>query len=159
MQTMLVMMQLTSALDRHLSKVTRSAGLTAHDALILGCLADRPGIPASQVASKASRSRQNLQRSLERLEERGFVERCESCIRKRAAGWALTETGQGLWAEIGRGFASQERELTHRGLVTRNYLDAVKHLTFELLKPKAYDWSTTGLLDIPQPEKIPDWDL
>ena len=43
--------------------------------------------------------------------------------------------------------------------MTQRCLDAIQHLTFELLKPTPSDWSTIGLRDIPQPEKIPDWDL
>ena len=89
---------------------------------------------------------------------RRFVERCESCVRKRAAGWALTESGNELWADLVRQFESQERELLNRGLVSKELLDAIQLLAFELIRPKPSQ-SNIGLLDIPQPEKMPDWDL
>ncbi len=158
MQTMLVMRQLSSVLDRLLSEVTRSLGLPAEDVLVLGWLADRPGIPASQVAWKVGRSRQNLQRALERLEQRGFTQRYESCVRNRAAGWALTESGNALWADLLRQFDLQEQALLNRGLVSKGLLDDLERLTVELIKPRRPTWGL-GLLDLPQPEKTPDWDL
>ncbi|MDP1824171.1 MAG: hypothetical protein Q8L48_13040 [Archangium sp.] len=75
MKTMLVLRQLTAVLDRKLAGVTRPFRLAPTDALLMGWMVQRSGLPGSNLADLVGRSRQSVQRSLERLLKRGLIQK------------------------------------------------------------------------------------
>lgn len=158
MKAMLVMRQLAAVMDEIFARVTQRYGLTPHDVLVLGWLAEERGISGSRVAYNIGRTRQSVQRALTRLEFRGFVERFESCVRDRAAGWALTANGQQLWNELGEAFTAQEKALEYRGVALHRFLDALDTLVRET-RTVSWRFLRTGLIEVPQPGKIHEWDL
>ena len=159
MQMVVVMRQLTAVLDELLVRETYKLGLTPEDALMLAWLAQDRGISPSLLAERLGRKRQSVQRALERLEERNLVERYESSIRKRTAGWALTERGEEAWDELGRGFATQDCELAKNGVNLRQWVNGLE----ELLRAihgitRTRKWPRAELVVPPEEPKIPEWD-
>ena len=82
MQLMLAVRQLAGVIDVMAGRITRQFGLTPHDVLVLGWMAERPGISGTLIAQFLGRTRQSVHRSLVRLEFRDLVERYESCVRR-----------------------------------------------------------------------------
>lgn len=158
MQTMLVMRQMMAVLDGLMREVTRRVQLTPEDALVLGWMVERPGISGSDIAYRIGRSRQSVQRAVERLERRALAERYTSSVNDRTVGWALTEEGYALWAEVERGFRLQEEALRSRGVVVRPFLEGLKTLMTEMMSAGPA-MARLGLVDPPPREDVPGWDL
>jgi DNA-binding MarR family transcriptional regulator len=75
MKTVLVLHQLLVIIEREARPIARQFGLTPEDVLILGWLVDHDATRGSLIADRLGRSRQSVQRSLERLERDALVER------------------------------------------------------------------------------------
>lgn len=144
---MLVMRQLSAVLDHQLLKVTRRVRLTPHEALVLAWLVEKPGLPAFTIAWYLGRSRQNVQRSLERLEDRELVERYSSLVRDCTAGWGLTERGRTLFAELEHGFHLQDQELERKGVRLRDWVNSLNELLVATRRPEPCGMSNLGLID------------
>ncbi len=155
---MLVMRQLTGVLDDYLAQVTRGVGLTPEDVLVLGWLAQKQGMSAANIGDCIGRPRQSVQRSLERYEARGLVERFKSYFRERTAGWGLTEKGRGLWDQLESGFAQQEKVIAGRGVDVRRLLLDLEKLMVALMAASQHT-PLVGLIEPPPPpEEASDWD-
>lgn len=115
-------------------------------------MVQRPGIGARDMGYRLGRSRQSVQRTLERLERRGLVERYGSMIRDRTAGWGLTESGQELWREVERGFRLQDALIESSGVVTDSFVKALENLMTELMTT-SQKMTELGLVE---PPPLPD---
>lgn len=158
MRTMLVLLQMTSVMNELSARITRRFGLTPHDVLVIAWMLERPGISATDSAARVNRARQNVQRTLERLERRGLVERRESVIRDRTSGWSVTEQGEAIWAELERVFSAHEGAFKHRGVPATQFVDALAELA-RGIKETTSLYPRLGLIE-PEPEEdAPEWDL
>lgn len=160
MRTILVMRQLTSVLDHLLGHVTRRVQLSSDNLLVLAWMVQRPGIGARDMGYRLGRSRQSVQRTLERLEGRGLVERYGSMIRDRTAGWGLTESGQALWREVECGFRHQDAFLEASGVFTGSFVKALEDLMTALMTTSK-GMTELGLVEPPPPpdDKCSECDL
>lgn len=158
MHLMLVVRQLSGVIDAVAGRITRRFGLTPHDVLVLGWMAERPGISGTLIAQYIGRTRQSVQRSLVRLEFREFVERYESCIRDKTSGWGLTTKGQELWAQLQRAYSVHEIHRTPRGVEVKELVDALEEIIAKLLRARERN-TWTQLIEIPEEEGTPEWDL
>lgn len=159
MQLVVVISQLTAVLDELLLRVTRSTRLTPEDALVLAWMVQKPGIGGAHLARCVARKRQSVQRTLERLERREFVQRLESCIRDRTAGWALTEAGREQWEILERGFRSQDEAL-NRAENLRNWvvnLECLVNAVAGVARTRS-SWGAE-LIEPPKEPETPEWDL
>ncbi|MDP1823147.1 MAG: MarR family winged helix-turn-helix transcriptional regulator [Archangium sp.] len=156
MKTMLVLRQLAAVLDQKLVTVTRARKLTPHDLLVLAWMEQKPGISGSLLAHRVGRKRQNIQASLERLEQRGLAEKYAGSYRGRSVGWGLTNRGASLWAELATGFQVQEDMLASCG-VTPALINALEGLITRMARSQAQPttWSP-GLIEVPEDE-VPEW--
>ena len=107
--------------------------------------------------TQRGRERQNVQTSLERLERRGLVRKYPSCYQDRTVGWGLTDEGEELWARLSDALRRQDRMLEHHG-VTPQILNWMEELIGHLRRsePNAFG---PELIDIPEEEQTPKWDL
>ena len=158
MQMVLVMRQLTAVLEHLIFQATRESQLTPQDALVLGWLAQQPGISGSEIAWSTGRSRQSVQRALERFERRQLVERYQSAFAERTVGWALTEPGRVLWLALERRLGSHEKELQAKGIKIAPFVDGLRRLMDELMTAERA-MSISRLVEPPRPTKTPEWDL
>jgi DNA-binding MarR family transcriptional regulator len=158
---MLVLRQLTAVLDRNLAQVTRSMNLTPHDVLVLGWMAQIPGISGSNIASRVGRTRQNVQASLERLERFGLVEKYAEASRGRHVGWGLTNRGEQVWGTMLRVFQVQEEMLQRCG-VTRQFLNGLDDLIVRMMRnpPAPTTWSplSAGFIEVAGASEVADLD-
>ncbi len=158
MQLMLVVRQLSGVIDAVSGRITRRFGLTPHDVLVLGWMAERPGISGSLMAQYIARPRQSVHRSLVRLEHRELVERYESCVRDRTSGWGLTAKGQELWEALQRAYLGIDERLTPRGISLKSLVGALGEVVAEFMRAGPRNtWS--NLVEVPEEEEAPDWDV
>ena len=157
MQMVLVMRQLTAVLEHMIYSATRESQLTPQDSLVLGWLVQKPGIAGSEIAWCTGRSRQSVQRSLERFERRGLVERYQSAFGERTVGWALTQRGQVLWQALERRLGSHEKQLQFKGIKLAPFVEGLKRLMDELMDAHR-SMSINRLVEPPRPPKANDGD-
>ena len=164
MRTMLVLRQLTAVLDRNLAQVTRRMRLTPHDVLVLGWMAQIPGISGSNIASRVGRSRQNVQASLERLEGSRLVEKYAEASHCRQVGWGLTHRGNEVWASLLRQFEVQEEMLRRCG-VTRQFLNGLDDLITRMTRnppaptaPTTWNPQCAGFIEVAGASEVADLD-
>ena len=148
MQTVLVMKQLAAVLDHFLMHVSKRVRLTTQDALVLAWLVEREGMGATMIASRVGRTRQSVQQTLVRLEDRFMVARFESDSRERTEGWGLTEHGRETWSNLEDGFGQQDAELERRGVNFREWLRALEELMQQTMAVRRSTFSL-GLVDPP----------
>ena len=148
MQTVLVMKQLAAVLDHFLMHVSKRVRLTTQDALVLAWLVEREGMGATMIAARVGRTRQSVQRTLVRLEDRFMVARFESDSRERTEGWGLTEHGRETWSILEDGFGHQDAELERRGVNFREWLRALEELMQQTMAVRRSTFSL-GLVDPP----------
>lgn len=159
MQLVVVIRQLTAVLDELLLRVTRSARVTPEDALVLAWMVQESGIGGARLARCVARKRQSVQRSLERLERRGLVQRLESCVRDRTAGWSLTEEGREQWQILERGFRAHDEAL-NRTENLRNWVVNLECLVKAVAGVARTRFSLEpNLIEPPEESETPDWDL
>ena len=154
MTTALVIRQLSSLLDEMLIRETRHCRLTPQDALVMACMVHTPGINAADLAFRLGRKRQNVQRTLERLEDRFMVERHESEVRGRTSGWSLSDHGWEIWEHLERCFKLQDIRLKARGVDLERLLDSLEALMCEVMGTARKDIGLPPIV-IP-PEAPPD---
>ncbi|WP_371378154.1 MarR family winged helix-turn-helix transcriptional regulator [Thalassotalea aquiviva] len=84
------------AIDLHSKQLNKTSGLTGPQLLILQEIARVKGVMASQVAKQVNLSAATVTNIIDRLENRGLVERIRSTQDKRRVGLFLTEQGRNL---------------------------------------------------------------
>lgn len=84
------------AMQRVSSRMARDLGLTGPQRLAVRCIGKYPGIPASQLATILHLDRGTISSALNRLEERGLVERRADPGDGRRVTLGLTEQGRAI---------------------------------------------------------------
>lgn len=158
MQTVLVLRQLGMLLEQMMHGVTRRLGLRPQDALVLGWLVQKPGISGNEIAWFLGRSRQGVQRTLERLEGMKLIERYKGTFHNRTVGWGMTEQGCKYWAQLERGLGTQEASLRNHGVDLVPFLHGLKSLMSEVTKASRA-MASVGLIELPPEEKAQDCDV
>lgn len=82
------------AIDLHSKQLNKSSGLTGPQLLIMQEIARIKGVMASQVAKKINLSAATVTNIVDRLENKGLVERVRSTEDKRRVGLFLTDQGR-----------------------------------------------------------------
>lgn len=84
------------AMQRVSNRMARDLGLTGPQRLVVRCIGKYPGIPASQLASILHLDRGTISSALNRLEERGLIERRADPNDGRRVTLGLTEDGRAV---------------------------------------------------------------
>lgn len=158
MKTVLVLHQLLAVIDREMRPIARKVGLTPDDVLIIAWLVDHEATSGSLIADRLGRARQNTQRSLQRLEREGLVQRYEHSITGKTAAWALTEAGHARWRSLEYAFDEQERLLAD--LDPKRLVDLLDRATRELVIANQ-NLRIVGLKELPARtgNDPPVWDM
>ncbi|MAD88929.1 MAG: MarR family transcriptional regulator [Pseudoalteromonas sp.] len=82
------------AIDLHSKQLNKSSGLTGPQLLIMQEIARVKGVTASHVAKQINLSAATVTNILDRLENRGLIERVRSSEDKRRVGLFLSEDGK-----------------------------------------------------------------
>lgn len=158
MKTVLVLHQLLAIIDREMRPIARKVGLTPDDVLIIAWLVDHEATSSSLLADRLGRARQNTQRSLQRLEREGLVQRYEHSITGKTAAWALTEAGHARWRSLEFAFSEQERLLAD--VEPRRLVDLLERAARELVIA-SQNICIAGLKELPERSGTgpPAWDM
>lgn len=82
------------AIDLHSKQLNKSSGLTGPQLLIMQEIARQKGVTASQIAKQINLSAATVTNILDRLENRGLIERVRSSEDKRRVSLFLSEQGR-----------------------------------------------------------------
>lgn len=157
MNILLATHQLATLLDDELRLLAREHGLQLSDVLVLSLLYQEGERPCATIAWFLGRPRQNVQRSLESLERRGFVERLDSAFSGRTAAWRLTTAGHRTWDSLnGRLRTDLFRYRTPELDLERLARDL--HATLGTLRLGVRNGGCRTLVDPPKRTMIPVWD-
>jgi DNA-binding MarR family transcriptional regulator len=88
--------ELDHALERLSSSMSRRIGVTAHQRLVVRCVGRFPGMTAGQLAGLLHLDPGTISAALNRLEEKGLVERKKDPRDKRRVSLGLTTAGRAL---------------------------------------------------------------
>jgi DNA-binding MarR family transcriptional regulator len=93
-QVLVAIRRVIRATDLHSKQITRVAGLTSSQLVLLSTIRDQGSITAGEIAQKISLSQATVTSILDRLEAKGLVERSRDSQDKRRVYVSLT--GQGV---------------------------------------------------------------
>ena len=85
--------QIIRATDIHSKRMVKSSGLTIPQIMVLKAIHELGDVTIKRISAEVSLSQATVTTVLNRLEERGFVERVRSCVDKRVVNVRLADKG------------------------------------------------------------------
>ncbi|QXG77659.1 MarR family transcriptional regulator [Modestobacter sp. L9-4] len=112
---MRVVLRLTHEMN---SQLQRDSDLSLPDYDVLNALADSPGgrLQLTALAARIGWERSRLSHHLQRMSDRGMVDRCPSATDRRATDTVLTDAGRAAQAAAAPGHAAFVRQVFFDGL-------------------------------------------
>jgi|GEM_PF-4930301 DNA-binding MarR family transcriptional regulator len=151
----LVVRQLLDVVDRAASLAMVEQGTSLDDVMLLAWLRQDGSLKCSRLADRLRRPRQNVQRSLERLESRGLVERIDH--REQTVGWTLTRRGEETFERADRWFGVQERALDSNGVKPEEFVKWLR-MYMQVVLDVARQRTQFGLEVPPRKNEVDEWD-
>ncbi len=133
--------------------------ISENDVLLFVWRGDQPGLPASELAWRCGRSRQNVQRALERLERRKFVERLDSVVTGKTCGWVFTPRGPQVWKSVLGRITAYDAMLARAAPQAREVAEALVKVMEQLVDPARAGTPAQRLVRPPRRTRTPQWDL
>lgn len=135
--------QALTAIDQVTRGWGRELGLDESGVMVLMLMGERGELPEWELAKLCGRKRQQVHRSLKRMERRELLRPAERSRKGRATRWTFTDRGIELWRCLERAVAAWEATLAWRYDVgeLRKTLESIAELAVN--RPGADGW---GLL-------------
>jgi DNA-binding MarR family transcriptional regulator len=128
------------------------------DALLLGWLLERPGLPGAELAWRCGRTRSNMHRALRRLQALKLVEPLPSVVSGRTCGWTLTQQGGEVTRRLQRRIEAYDQLLRDAEPrieeLAKRLLEAMKRL----LRPHDQRAGTKRLVRPERRDRLQQWD-
>lgn len=128
------------------------------DALLLGWLKERPGLPGAELAWRCGRSRSNMHRALRRLQALNLVEPLPSVVSGRTCGWALTEKGAEVTRRVNGRIAAYDRLLAQAEPRIEEFSKHLLEVMQRLLRPYDRGTATRRLVRPERRDRLQEWD-
>lgn len=98
-ELLIALRRVTRAIDLRSKYLSKTAGLTGPQLLVLQAIGKAPGVMVKQIAESINLSPATITSILDRMEGKGLVERIRSTQDKRRVGVYLSEAGQSVLAK------------------------------------------------------------